>query len=83
MTAQTAATFRELAARENDGIRVRLIWDTGRDRLLLVIEDLRTEETFELTVPRDRGLDAFYHPFSFVAPPTRTALPSHAEQGAA
>ena len=83
MTTRTAATFRELAARENDGIRVRLLWHTGDDRLVLEIEDLRTEETFELFVPRDRGLDAFYHPFAYVGPPTKTALPSHAEQGAA
>ena len=83
MIAQPAAMYRELAVRENDGIRIRLLWDTGDHGLLLVIEDLRTEETFELSVPRDRGLDAFYHPFTYLGPPTRTALPSHAEQGAA
>lgn len=83
MTAPVAAIYRELAARENDGVHIRLLWDASGDRLLLVIEDLRTEEIFELSVPRDRGLDAFYHPFTYVGPPTRTALPSHAEQGAA
>ncbi len=83
MTAPTTATLRELAARENDGIRVRLLWDTGGERLVLVLEDLRTEETFELSVPRNRGLDAFYHPFAYVASPTKAALPAHAEQGAA
>ena len=50
---------------------------------MLVLEDLRTEETFELSVPRNRGLDAFYHPFAYVASPTKAALPAHAEQGAA
>jgi hypothetical protein len=83
VTSQAAPTLRELAARKNDGIRVRLLWHAGDDRLVLEIEDVRTEETFELSVPRDRGLDAFYHPFIYVGPPTRTALPSHAEQGAA
>ena len=83
MTSQTAPTLRELAARENDGIRVRLLWHAEDDRLVLEIEDLRTEETFELSVPRDCDLDAFYDPFTYVWPPTRTALPSHAEQGAA
>ncbi len=83
MIPQTAPTWRELAARENDGIRIRLLWHTADDRLVLEIEDRHTEETFELSVPRDRGLDAFHHPFAYVAPPTRTALPSHAEHGAA
>jgi hypothetical protein len=83
VTLQATPTLRELAARENDGIRVRLLWHARDDRLVLEIEDLRTGETSELSVPRDRGLDAFYHPFTDVGPPTRTALPSHAGQGAA
>jgi hypothetical protein len=72
-------SVRELAARENDGIHVQLLWESGTDELLLVLNDTRTEEIFELPVPRDRALDAFHHPFTYI----EAALPWRAEQVAA
>ncbi len=74
-----AGSVRELAARDNDGIQVRLLWETGHDELILVLNDTRTNEIFEVPVQRDRGLDAFHHPFAYI----EAALPLHAEQVAA
>src|SRR4051812_50003954 len=62
----SAGSMRELAARDNDGIQGRLLWETERDELILVINDTRTEEFFEVPVQRDRGLDAFHHPFAYM-----------------
>ncbi len=73
------SSVRELAARDNDGIQVQLLWELGSDELILVLNDTRTDETFEVPVQRDRGLDAFHHPFAYI----EAALPLRAERVAA
>ena len=72
-------SVRELAARGNDGIHVQLLWKLGRDELILVINDTRTAKIYEVPVRRDRGLDAFRHPFAYV----EAAQPLRAEPVAA
>jgi len=57
---------RELAARSGDGFVVSLYWNRADGGLTLVVLDERTEEEFECGVPRDRALEAFYHPFAFL-----------------
>jgi hypothetical protein len=64
-TAEPAS--RELAARDGDGVRVLLRWQPRDNTLTVSVEDARTEERFELAVERDRGLEAFYHPFAYAA----------------
>lgn len=63
----TTAPTRELAARENDGIHVFLLWDPGQDALTVSVEDSRAGARFQLAVAPDRALDAFYHPFAYAA----------------
>jgi len=58
---------RELAARENDGVRVLLLWHPSNDGVTVSVDDTRTGEYFELPVQRDRALDAFNHPFAYAA----------------
>ena len=58
----------ELAYRAGDGIEVLLLWDSGAGRLTVVVDDVRNGTSFELVADDGRqGLDAFYHPFAYVA----------------
>jgi hypothetical protein len=65
MSPATAET-RELAARDNDGIRVRLLWHPHRNAVTVSVEDDRGDR-FHLAVASDHALDAFYHPFAYAA----------------
>jgi hypothetical protein len=67
-------TRRELMHRAGDGIEVALVWDKVGDRLTLEVGDARTEERFELRIPGDRALDAFNHPFAYIAAAGRELL---------
>ena len=58
---------RELAARENEGLHVRLLWDPIADAVNVAVEDLREGHRFHLAVAREHALDAFYHPFAYAA----------------
>jgi hypothetical protein len=68
MTPSTATTTRELAHRRNDGLDIRLLWDSATDRVLVALNDAKTGEGFEVTVgPGERALDVFHHPFAYAA----------------
>jgi hypothetical protein len=58
---------RELAAREGDGICVRLLWHPDDDALSVSVEDARAGDRLEIAVAPGRALDAFYHPFAYAA----------------
>ena len=67
---------RELAYRVNDGISVSLFWTAVGEILTLEVYDERSGEFLECTVPRDRALHAFHHPFVYVdASPPCVAQP--------
>jgi hypothetical protein len=63
--AQGPAAREELSVRESDGLTVQLLWEPDADALILSVRDGRAGTSFELPVARDRGLEAFYHPFAF------------------
>jgi hypothetical protein len=67
VTGIAAPETRELAARENDGLHVRLLWEPLKDVVAVAVEDLRAGDRFQLPVARERALDAFYHPFAYAA----------------
>ena len=46
---------------------MRLLWNQDSDELRLTVNDVNTGEAHEVLVDRTRGLDAFYHPFAYVA----------------
>ena len=59
--------YRELAHRANDGVEVGLFWHTTADRLVLVVDDARSGDLFELVVSAAEALDAFEHPYAYAA----------------
>ena len=61
----TAAHTSQLAYRSGDGIEVSLLWSRPTDTLTVQVVDSRTGELLEFSPPRDKGLDAFYHPFAY------------------
>jgi hypothetical protein len=57
---------RELDQRNNDGLDVRLLWDPGASKVMVVVNDTRNGEMFEVEVgPGIRPLDVFHHPFAY------------------
>jgi hypothetical protein len=62
-----ARSIRELAARENDGVSVRLLWHPRENAVTVSVEDLRDGEFFDLAIAPERALDAFYHPYAYAA----------------
>jgi hypothetical protein len=60
--------MRLLADRETAGISVRLFWDDdaapGAD-IVVKYEDRSEGVSFNFRPPRDRALDAFYHPNAY------------------
>ena len=59
MSSTTTFKRRELAHRANNGIEVSLFWEKVGDVL-------KTDEFFELEIPRDRAMDAFHHPYAYL-----------------
>jgi hypothetical protein len=62
-----ATSTRELAAREYDGVFVRLLWHPRMNAVTVSVEDNRAGDRFQLAVAADHALDAFYHPFAYAA----------------
>ncbi len=75
----TQATTSELAFRSFDGIEVALLWSRLTDRLSVVVSDIRSGESFSFLPPREKALDAFYHPFAYA--PRDAALDTLAARG--
>jgi hypothetical protein len=65
---------RELAHRASNGIEVSLYWDKVGDTLSLEVYDAKLDESFEIEVPRDRAMDAFHHPYFYLAAAGATEL---------
>ena len=57
--------WRELAARENDGLEVTLIWSQLADQVRVNVSDLKSDSHFTLDVAGADALTAYYHPFAF------------------
>ena len=55
---------RELARRRSGGIEVTLYWSPDDNTTHVEVSQLAIEEALRFNVPRERALDAFYHPFS-------------------
>jgi hypothetical protein len=62
-----ATSIRELAAREGDGMSVRLLWHPRDNAVTVSVEDARLGDCFQLAVAPERALDAFHHPFAYAA----------------
>ena len=58
---------KELDARTNDGVEVRLLWHPSSNCVAVEVADGRTGEQFALAVQAADALDAFHHPFAYAA----------------
>ena len=67
--------LRELDHRENDGISVTLSVETDGMIPVISLRDSRDNLELNFTVPDDRALDAFRHPFAYAS----TAAPCNVE----
>jgi hypothetical protein len=65
-----------LADRGSGGINVRLFWDdaaTPDADIVLEYEDSGEGVAYVIRPPRERALDAFYHPNAYVTPAAQHA----------
>jgi hypothetical protein len=60
-------TRRELMHRTSNGIDVALFWSEVGNELELEVHDAKDGESWVLSVPKDRALDAFHHPYAYVS----------------
>jgi hypothetical protein len=58
---------RELATRTNSDLEVTLWWDPQINAAAVSVWDWKRDAHFELAVGRDRALDVYYHPFTYVS----------------
>jgi hypothetical protein len=65
--AATHTHRKELAHRSSAGIDVALYWGADRKTITVEVLDLRTDEFFSFDVSPELALDAFHHPFAYLA----------------
>ena len=75
MSATPENELRELDRRTNDGIDVRLLWNSQTYRVSVAVEDERSGEAFEFEVDPADALAAFHHPFAHIEAPPHS--PAH------
>jgi hypothetical protein len=67
LTALTQIGRLELAQRLTGGLEVTLYWHADDNSTSVDVHQAATEETISFSVPPDRALDAFHHPFAHLA----------------
>jgi hypothetical protein len=62
-----SAPARELAQRLSGTDEVLLLWHPDSERVELSVRDVATGAGFHLEVARGNAIDAFYHPYAYLA----------------
>lgn len=57
--------LKELAWRRDHGIEVFLYWHSKLNTLSIFVTDINANQSQNFTVPNDKGLDAYYHPYAY------------------
>ena len=57
--------LKELAYRDQDGLKVTLLWDACSNEVSVDVVDQRAESQFRLPIAGRFALDAFYHPYAY------------------
>jgi hypothetical protein len=70
---------RELARRLSGPDEVLLLWHPESERVELSVRDLVTGGGFHLEVAPDSAIDAFYHPYAYMAWRENSERVIHAE----
>ncbi|HEX8854673.1 MAG TPA: hypothetical protein VF752_03660 [Thermoleophilaceae bacterium] len=68
MATTPESEFRELDRRTNDGIDVRLLWNSHTNRVSVTVKDERSGESFEFEIDSADALAGFHHPFAHAQP---------------
>ena len=58
---------RELAQRLTGTDEVLLLWHPGSERVEVTVRDVETGVGFRLEIAPEAAIEAFYHPFAYVA----------------
>jgi hypothetical protein len=66
-TTITRTARRELTKRQNGGLEITLFWDTSDNSTSIDLHHTATGETISFRVPSAHALDAFHHPFAYLA----------------
>jgi hypothetical protein len=64
-TTASPTALRELDARTNDGLDIRLLWRPHDDVVLLQVDDAELHLRLVVPVAPDDAMFAFHHPFAF------------------
>ena len=56
--------FHELAHRVSGGMEIKLYWNADEDSTSVEVWEPASGELLFFEVPRERALEAFYHPFA-------------------
>jgi hypothetical protein len=67
MTPTLSPQLRELAHRQSANLEVTLLWNQRSRRVWISIYDLAKDEQRAVLVPHNRALDAFNHPYAYLA----------------
>jgi len=59
--------LRELDRRTHDGIDVSLLWDARTEGVSVEVTDTRGGGSFEFGVEPADALEAFWHPYAYIA----------------
>ena len=66
-TGERMSALRELAQRVSGTDEVLLLWDPESQRVELSVRDVASGAGFHVEVEAASALDAFYHPYAYVA----------------
>jgi hypothetical protein len=74
------SVIHELDHRSNDGMDVRLLWNSGTNQVSIAVVDGRAGEWFAFEVGPADAVDAFHHPYAY-APRRQPLAPKPAQEG--
>ncbi len=57
--------MKELDHRSDNGLDVRLLWQSATNEVFVQVNDERTADAFTLSVAADEARDAFTHPYAY------------------
>ena len=63
--AEIDGLFAELDYRDNDGIKVSLLWNRANNSLTVFACDSRTNESLEIAVDPAQAREVFLHPYAY------------------
>jgi hypothetical protein len=66
-TSRMTAPARELARRQSGTDEIALLWNPEEDRVEVSVRDVTTGATLHIEIAPGNAMDAFTHPYAYVA----------------